>query len=407
MEFLTPDVILAALGETGSTVFYILAGTVVLELLVYFLWNPLEILSQRIDRMLSSLGNPIRSAVSIILIAAVVIFAVGAIGVGQTSSPWAPYWPIAVVAFLVGLFVSPTAVKVFHWRLRLPYMLLAPALVGLVMLVIYPLLWELNVSLTNLNPRHFKSPDFIGLENYIGVFTKPVLKQVTFFPVFLRTILWTVINIVFHVSGGMGLALLLNRKLRLKGLYRTLLVLPWAIPQPVACLAWRGEFNFEYGFVNVMLQRLGLEPLKWMTDPLWNFTGMCITNIWLGIPFMMVIILGGLQSIAGEYYEASEIDGASSWHQFRHITLPLLQPVLTPAIILGTVWTFTNFNVPFFINQNELETSDTLVTALFRSAFQYFNLGDAAAFAFVIFGILLVFAVLYIRVTGGVKGVQE
>ena len=81
--------------------------------------------------------------------------------------------------------------------------------------------------------------------------------------------------------------------------------------------------------------------------------------------------------------------------------------MLTPAIVLGTVWTFTNFNVPFFINQNELETSDTLVTALFRSAFQYFNLGDAAAFAFVVFGILLIFSVLYIRVSGGLKGVYE
>ena len=134
---------------------------------------------------------------------------------------------------------------------------------------------------------------------------------------------------------------------------------------------------------------------------------MLITNIWLGVPFMTVIILGGLQSIQGEYYEAAEIDGASSWQQFRNITLPLLRPVLTPAIILGTIWTFNNFNVPFFINENELDSSDTLVTALFRSAFQYFNLGDAAAFAFVLFGILLVFSVFFIWTTGGLKGATE
>ena len=205
----------------------------------------------------------------------------------------------------------------------------------------------------------------------------------------------------------MGLALLLNRKMRLRGLYRTLLVFPWAIPQPVACLAWLGEFHYEYGFVNIMLQQIGLEPIQWLSNPTWNFVAMCITNIWLGIPFMMVIILGGLQSISNEFYEAAEMDGASPWQMFRSITIPLLRPVLTPAIVLGTVWTFTNFNVPFFINQNELETSDTLVTALFRSAFQYFNLGDAAAFAFVVFGILLIFSVLYIRVSGGLKGVYE
>jgi arabinogalactan oligomer/maltooligosaccharide transport system permease protein len=407
MEFLTLDVILNSLREVGSTVVYIFMGTVLLELLVYFLWTPLGALSQAIDRGLKFLGHPVRHLISALLIVGVVIFVVAMVSPGQERPPWASYWPLAVVAFLVGLFISPTAVAIFNWRLRLPYMLLVPALVGLLLLVIYPLLWELNVSFTNLSPKHFKSPDFVGLTNYIEVFTKPVLKQVTFLPVFLRTILWTAVNLVFHVGGGMALALLLNRKLRLKGFYRTLLVFPWAIPQPIACLAWRGEFHFEYGFVNIILQRLGLEPIQWMTDPAWNFAAMCITNIWLGIPFMMVIILGGLQSIAGEYYEAAEIDGASSWQQFRNVTLPLLRPVLTPAIILGTVWTFTNFNVPFFINQSELETSDTLVTALFRSAFQYFNLGDAAAFAFVIFGMLLAFSVVYIRVTGGLKGATE
>jgi arabinogalactan oligomer/maltooligosaccharide transport system permease protein len=407
MKFLTLEIILNSLREVGSTVIYIFVGTAILELLTFFLWTPLGNLSRRIDQALQSIGRPIRQTVSMVLLLGVLVFAVSAIGVGQTSSPWAPYWPLAIVAFVVGLFISPAAVAIFNWRMRLPYMLLVPAVVGLMLLVVYPLLWELNVSFTNLSPKYFKSPSFIGLRNYIEVFTMPVLKQVTFFPLFLRTILWTGINIIFHVGGGMGLAMLLNRKMRLRGLYRALLVFPWAIPQPVACLAWRGEFHFEYGFINIALQRLGLAPIQWMTNPTWNFVAMCITNIWLGIPFMMVIILGGLQSIAGEYYEAAEIDGASAWQMFRRITLPLLQPVLTPAIILGTIWTFTNFNVPFFINQNELETSDTLVTALFRSAFQYFNLGDAAAFAFVIFIILLVFSIFYIRVSGSLQGVYE
>ncbi|MBM4431026.1 MAG: sugar ABC transporter permease, partial [Chloroflexi bacterium] len=255
-----------------------------------------------------------------------------AVSVGRTPSTVARYWPLALLAFLVGAFAAPAAVKVFDRELRLPYMLLAPAIVGLGLLVVFPLLWQLRISMTNLSPRTFQSPAFVGLRNYIEVFTMPVLKQVRFLPVFLRTILWTVVNVVFHVGGGMGLALLLNRKMRLRGLYRALLVLPWAIPQVIACLAWRSEFHFVYGFPNILLQRLGMSAIQWKTNPSWNFVAMCITNIWLGIPFMMVIILGGLQSIAGDYYEAAELDGASSFQQFRHVTLPLLQPVLTPAV---------------------------------------------------------------------------
>jgi arabinogalactan oligomer/maltooligosaccharide transport system permease protein len=175
----------------------------------------------------------------------------------------------------------------------------------------------------------------------------------------------------------------------------------------VAVLAWRNEFHFEYGFLNQILRSVGMQPIPWMTDPVWNFVGMCLVNIWLGIPFMSVILLGGLQSISSEYYEAAEIDGARTWQQFRNVTLPLLRPVLTPAIILGTVWTFNTFNVPYFINQNELETSDILVTGLFRSAFEYNRYGFSAALAFVIFGLLLAYAIFYLRLTGGLKGPTE
>jgi arabinogalactan oligomer/maltooligosaccharide transport system permease protein len=395
MEKISPQLLLRGLREVGSTLVFLISAIVVVELVLYFLWGPLGVLSRWIDRRLRFLGNPIRHLISAALILGVLVFAVGAISVGQTPSPWAPYWPLAVLALPVGVFVSPIASTLFSKQFRLSYMLLIPAIVGLLILVIFPLLWEV-------------------LQNYIDVFTKPVLKQVTFLPVFLRTVLWTAINVIFHVAGGMALALLLNRPLRGRAIYRMLLVLPWAIPQPIAALAWRGEFHYEYGFPNIMIRRLaelmpwlGLAAVQWKTDPVANFAAMTITNIWLGIPFMMVIILGGLQSISPEYYEAAELDGASSSQRFRHVTIPLLRPVLTPAIILGTIWTFNNFNVPFFINENELETSDTLVTALFRSAFQYFNLGDAAAFAFVLFGILLIFSVVYIRATGSLRGAYE
>jgi len=293
------------------------------------------------------------------------------------------------------------------YRYALPFMLLAPAIVGLATLTIYPLLWELRLSFTNMSLRAFKDPQFIGLTNYVRVFTEPVLKQTYFFPLLGRTILWTVVNVTFHVVGGMILALLLNRPMRGKGIYRMFLIIPWAVPQVIAVLAWRGEFHYEFGFINIILRQLGMTPVQWLSDPTANFLAMCITNIWLGIPFMMVILLGGLQSIAGDYYEAAEIDGANGWQKFWMVTVPLMRPVTTPVIILGTVWTFNNFNIPFFINQNELESSDILVTGLFRAAFQYNRYGFSAAFAFVIFAILLAYSVLYLKTTGGLKGATE
>lgn len=316
--------------------------------------------------------------------------------------------------------------RLLNSQYALPIMLLAPAIVGLIALIVYPLIWEFNLSLTNMSLRRFgdkaeytwvacqsADPATINnwltdclIKNYADVFRLPVLKQVYFWPVFFRTVLWTFINVLFHVAGGLGLALLLNRPMRGRGIYRTLIILPWAIPQVIAALAWRGEFHYEYGFLNIILTRLGFAPISWLGDAVWNFVAMCIVNIWLGIPFMMVILLGGLQSISREYYEAAEIDGAGGFQQFRAITLPLIQPVLTPAIILGTIWTFNNFNVPFFINQNELETSDILVTALFRAAFQYNRYGFSAAFSFVIFAILLLYSVFYIKFSR-VEGIYE
>src|SRR5512146_291932 len=163
MKFLTPDVIARSLGEVGSTVLYIVIATLFLELLLFFLWSPMGGASRIIDRVLKSLGDRVRHLVSTLLIVGVLVYAVIATGAGQSVSAWAAYWPLAALAFLVAVFISPNAVALFRPSFRLAYMLLAPAIVGLVLLVVYPLLWEINVSFTNLSPKHFQSPDFVGL----------------------------------------------------------------------------------------------------------------------------------------------------------------------------------------------------------------------------------------------------
>lgn len=316
---------------------------------------------------------------------------------------------------LVGFFLIETLIwlfgkKILKNRNTLVAMLVIPAFVGLGLLLVFPLLYEVVLAFSNMNLHHFRNPTFSlaeGADNFIRVFTKPILQTSTFLPVLLRTFLWTS-QVFIHASFGMLLAMLLNRPgLKFKNIYRAILILPWAMPQVISALTWRSEFNFEYGFPNILLSRIGLPGIQWKADAVWNFIAMVLTNVWLGIPFMMVISLGGLQSISEEYYEAADMDGASGWVKFRNITLPLMKPVLAPSVMLGIIWTFNNFNIPYFINEMKLESSEILVTALFRAAFNFNQYGFSAAFAIVIFALLFAMTLIYVKWTGALKGVTD
>jgi ABC-type sugar transport system permease subunit/uncharacterized protein YgiM (DUF1202 family) len=237
-------------------------------------------------------------------------------------------------------------------------------------------------------------------------------KNSTFPRLMRTTVLWTSLNVIFHLLFGMLLALLLNRpSLKLRGVYRAIIVLPWAISQPIIALAWKGEFHSQFGFVNHMLTEIGLEPVNWLFSPTPAFIAVTFVNIWLGIPFYMVTLLGGLQSIDGSYYEAAEIDGANAWNRFLHVTVPLIRPVAVPIITLDVVWTFNNFNVIYLITRGDPnESTNILVTALYNAAFGrngQTQLGFAAAFSLVIFAVLFLFAVVWVTSSGALKGVYE
>lgn len=294
-------------------------------------------------------------------------------------------------------------------RHALPIMMLAPALIAVSLLVIYPFFFEFRLAFANLNMYSIAkwidggSLAWVGWDNFRNVFTTSPLQTATFWELLGRTFLWTVINVVFHVLFGLGLAMLLNRKLALKGVYRTLLILPWAIPQVVAVLAWHGEFHPQFGFVNQLLGVLGIHGINWWSDPVPVFVSCCIVNIWLGIPFMMIVFLGGLQSIPRSYYEAACIDGASKLTQFFQITVPMLKPVVVPSITLGTIWTFNNINVIYLMTGQDggNEYADILVSALYKSAFTYSRYSFSAAFALVIFVILIALTLVWMKVTKG------
>ena len=276
--------------------------------------------------------------------------------------------------------------------------LLAPALLVILAVVAFPFLFNVVLSLSNANIYHIRDWRLVGFAQYVSVF-----KEQLFWAILLKTVIWTVVNIVFHVTIGVFLAVVLHQNfIRGKSLWRVALILPWALPQYISALTWRGMFNYEYGAVNLLLTKyLHLSPVQWLTSPFEAFVAVIITNIWLGFPFMMVVALGGLQSIPDELYEAAEVDGASKWFQFWNITAPLLRPVMIPAITLGIVWTFNNINVVWLVsNMGEpADSTHILVTYVYKAAFNMYRFGWAAALSVVIFAILLLFSQVFLRRT--------
>jgi arabinogalactan oligomer/maltooligosaccharide transport system permease protein len=285
---------------------------------------------------------------------------------------------------------------------RLAYIYVAPAMIIMALVVLYPFIYNVVISFSNMNLSHFRDWSVKGLGNYVSV-----LKDGSFWYFLFKTVLWTGVNLIFHVGLGVFLALILNKDIKGKSIYRTLLILPWAVPQYITALTWRGMFNSEYGAVNLILDKFLGFQYPWLATE-WGAFGAClITNIWLGFPFMMIVALGGLQSIPDELYEAADIDGATAMQKFKNITMPLLKPVMVPAITLGVIWTFNNFNVVWLVS-NGGEPSDTthiLVSWVYKAAFTYFRMGYAAAFSMIIFAILFVFGWRFIKGTRATESV--
>ena len=286
------------------------------------------------------------------------------------------------------------------------FFLVAPAMVILLGVVVYPFVYNVIISLSNMNLRHIRDWEVVGFRNYVKVFTEP--SQPDFYVIFIKTVVWTVVNLFFHVVLGVFLALVLNQKeIKGKGIFRTILVLPWAVPQLIVALTWRGMFNYEYGSINQILTKVGLPAVEWLRGPTTAFVAAIITNVWLGFPFMMVIALGALQSIPADLYEAADIDGASWYHKLRTITIPLIKPVMVPAITLGTIWTFNNLNIIWLVS-NAGEPSDNthiLVSFVYKAAFNFYRYGYGAALSMIIFFILLIFSMVFMRKTKVTEGV--
>jgi arabinogalactan oligomer/maltooligosaccharide transport system permease protein len=327
------------------------------------------------------------------------------------ASPW-PYAAVAVLVIGGGIAwgtrrmrsKTPFARRYPDWRRGLLYV--SPAVAGVLVLVVVPLSFVVGLSLFHHEAGEFS---FVGAANFVDILRSRgyrITEPLSFYFTLGVTVLWAVVNVSLHVSIGLGLALLLKDPLmRLRGVFRVLLIVPWAVPNYITAMMWKNMFHRQFGAINGLLQWFGVQPVSWFTHFSTAFAANLATNTWLGFPFMMVVALGALQSIPAELYEAAEVDGASKWLQFRRITLPLLRPALLPAIILGGVWTFNMFNIIYLLSGGEPGgATDILVTEAYRWAFerneQY---GFAAAYSVLIFFVLLGYSAATKRLTQGAE----
>jgi arabinogalactan oligomer/maltooligosaccharide transport system permease protein len=308
-----------------------------------------------------------------------------------------PNASLYVVALLLLLLIGWLAYKIvpstknFIAELKeakkFPYLMMLPAFISIFAVIIYPFFYNLALSVSNFSLKTFNGWKLIGLHHYWSVIIDP-----KFYEIFLKTILWTLSNVFFHVTIGVLLAVIIEQVMPKKNLWRTLLIIPWAVPQYITALTWRGMFNQEYGPINIFLQEyLKLSPIQWLSQPWTTFSACVVTNVWLGFPFMMIVALGGLQSIPPDLYESAKIDGANSWQRFRLITWPMLQPVIRPAALLGCIWTFNTLNVIWLVSNSGEPADQThiLVSYVYKAAFNLYRYGYAAALSMIIFIILI------------------
>ncbi|KOG08469.1 sugar ABC transporter permease [Streptomyces wedmorensis] len=290
-----------------------------------------------------------------------------------------------------------------HWY---AWAMVAPVTVVIAVIIGYPLVRGIFLSLTDANERNVErsigvnhipaSYEFVGLDNYADALTGS-----QFLSTLGWTLVWTVSCVSVTFALGLALANILNRKIAGRGVYRLMLILPWAVPGFVSVFAWRFLYNQDNGLLNKILAGGGIDAVPWLNDPTWAKVSVIATNVWLGVPFMMVALLGGLQSIPGELYEAAEMDGANAWQRFRHITMPGLSSVSTTVILLSTIWTFNMFPVIFLLTRGGPgEATQILVTQAYKFSFEVSprDFAQSSTWGVLILVLLMLFAAVYRRV---------
>jgi multiple sugar transport system permease protein len=269
----------------------------------------------------------------------------------------------------------------------LPGFLLAIFIIG------YPVLDLANTSLQEVS-RFGQLRGFTGFDNFSEVFSDPL-----FYGSLYRTVIWTVCVVLGTLIISLPIAIILNDDFYGRGLARVIIMLPWAISLTMTAVVWRWALNGRAGLLNATLMDLGfmVEPIEWLAEAQLAFTVEILVGILVSIPFTTTIFLGGLSSLPQDSYEASLIDGATRWDQFRYITLPLMKPFINIAIVLNVIYVFNSLPIIWVMTEGgPANGTDILVTYLYKLAFRFGQLGKASAISLIMFGVLMLFTIIYV-----------
>jgi multiple sugar transport system permease protein len=275
-----------------------------------------------------------------------------------------------------------------------PYLLILPSFLLAAFIILWPLKELIEIATHDVN-RFGQLRDFSGLANFAALAGDP-----DFIATIGRTVIWTVGVVVGTLIVSVPVSLILNDDFHGRGLARVLVMLPWAVSLTMTAIVWRWALNGESGMLNSGLMDLGLidTNIQWLAQASTAFPMQIMIGVLVSIPFTSTIFLGGLSSISDELYDAASIEGAGRWQQFRYITLPLLKPFINIALVLNTIYVFNSFPIIWAMTQGgPANSTDIMVTYLYKLAFRWGKLGEASAVSLLMFAVLLVFTIIYVR----------
>lgn len=288
----------------------------------------------------------------------------------------------------------------FSWRpgglkweeYRTAFILIAPAMLGIVIFSFIPIIQAFSTSFYDaplLSPRR----TYIGLDNYITAFNDPV-----FIRSIVNTVVYAIGAVILQVILALGLALLIRDRLPGVGFFRSAYFLPVVTSLVVVSTVWKVMYNTNDGLINSVLRTVNITPQPWLTSPNLALLSIIIIGVWKEVGFSMLVLLGGLNNIPAELYEAASIDGARGWYRFWHITLPLLRRPMLFVVVLSTINAFKVFTPIYLITEGgPVDSTQTMVYYIYQTSFKYFKMGYASALSFIVLALVLVFTIVQFR----------